>query len=126
MSNWTVPKVYLYLVALITFTVALVNFIILVNSIVDIFVGVDYGYRISIEQARSEIYFQKYGVYPERGNETILISQEEIDNYIKEKNQENMKQQRTYTLKSLLKNGVTFLVLLPIHLYFFSLARKSG
>ncbi len=124
MSNWTVAKVYVYMVALITFIVVLFNFIQLVRSIPEYLFDVSYSYKMSYMDARNELYMRKYGKYPDT-KETPEFSEEEIKKLIDERYQEDINRQKSYTLKNIVTNGVSFLVLLPIHIFYFRLARKS-
>lgn len=124
MSNWTVAKVYVYMVALITFIVVLFNFIQLVRSIPEYLFDVSYSFKMSYMDARNELYMRKYGKYPDT-KETLEFSEEEIKKLIDERYQEDINRQKSYTLKNIVTNGVSFLVLLPIHIFYFRLARKS-
>lgn len=118
MGNWTVSRIYLYLVALITFTVLLSNFIGLVRSIPDYLLGGEmYGPATPVRQ-------ELYSSNPDKP-EMITYTEEEMKAYLEERNKESQRIQKSIYLRNIVTNTLSFLVLLPIHIYYLKLAFKS-
>jgi len=129
MSNWSVSKVYLYLLALITFSVLLYNFVSLTSSIPD-YISPLHGWVMDYGSARNELFMRTHGTWldpanPEHAKKLAAITDEEIKEFMDKRQQEAIQQNRAMNLRNILRHGISFMVLLPVHLYFFRLARKS-
>jgi len=129
MSNWTVSKVYLYLLALITFSVLLFNFVSLTSSIPDL-ISPGPGWVTDFATARNDLFLRKYGVWvdmskSEHVGKLTEIDEEEVEKFMEERQKEAMEQNRAIHLRSVIRHGFSFIILLPVHIYFFRLARKS-
>ena len=84
MSNWAVSKVYLYLLALITFSVLLFNFVSLTRSIPD-YISPSPGWVTDYASARNEVFMRKYAVWPDMTNAEHVQKLAELqDNEIEE------------------------------------------
>lgn len=129
MSNWTVSKVYLYLTALITFSVLLFSFVSLAASIPD-YIFPFQGWIIDYDGARNELFMRKHAVWPDMTNREHIqklaeLDENEVEEFMRERQKENIRQSRGMHLRSIIRHGFSFIILLPIHIYFFKLARKS-
>ncbi|WP_166485061.1 hypothetical protein [Candidatus Desulforudis audaxviator] len=128
-NNWAVSKVYLHLVALITFSVLLFNFVELVRAIPDYIAPLP-GWTMDHQTARNELFLQKYGQYPdlsrkEHRDKMAAFTKEEVEALMEERYQAEKERIKAYNLRTIIRHGVSFIILLPVHIYFFRLARKS-
>lgn len=129
MSGWTVSKTYLYLLALITFSVLLYNFVALGASIPD-YISPSMGWVIDYASARNELFFREYGYWPDSANpehmeKIAAFTSEEVEEFRNIRQAEVIQQNRDMNLRNVIRHGFSFLILLPVHIYFFKLARKS-
>jgi len=129
MNNWTVSKVYLYLLALITFSVLLFNFVSLTASIPD-YISPTPGWVTDFPSARNEIFMRKHTLWPDMANPDHVqklaeLDEEEIKEFMEERQNETIRQNRAMHLRNIIRHGFSFIILLPVHIYFFRLARKS-
>lgn len=129
MSNWTISKVYLYIVALITFSVLLFNFITLARAIPDYFFPSP-GWVMDYASARNELFFREYGYWhdsqdPEHLDKLAAFTAEEIEEFRNERQAEVVEQNRYIHLNNIIRHAFSFIVLLPLHIYFFKQARRS-
>jgi len=129
MSNWTVSKVYLYVLSLITFSVLLFNFVSLTNSIPGL-ISPEPGWATDYISSRNELFSRRYSIWPDVNNEdhaTKLagISEADVEEFIAQREQEMLALNRDNHIRNIIRNGFSFVILLPVHIYFFVLARKS-
>lgn len=129
MSNWSASKVYLYLVALITFSVLLYNFVTLTSSIPD-YLSPAPGWVSDYASARNELFMRKHGVWPDLTNQEHIqksaeLDENEIKKLMEEKQLEAIRQTRNINRRSIIRHGFSFIILLPVHIYFFKLAKKA-
>ncbi len=129
MSNWTVSKVYLYLLALITFSVLLFNFVSLTASIPD-YITPAPGWVTDFTSARNEMFVRKHAIWPDIENPDHVqklaeFDEEKVKEFLEESQLETIRQSRAIHLRSIIRHGFSFILLLPVHIYFFKLARKS-
>lgn len=117
MGNWSISRIYLYLVALITFVVLLSNFIGLVRSIPDYFLGGE------MDGPATPISRGFYSIGPDKSE--ITYTDKEMQAYLEERKEESQKMQKRIYLRNMLTNTLSFLVLLPIHIYYLKLAFKT-
>ncbi len=126
--NNLVAKVYLYLLALVTFLVLLFNFVSLTVSIPD-YISPGSGWVTDFSSARNDLFMRKYTLWPditkpEHVQKLAGIDEDEIQKFIEERQFEAIKQNRANSLRKIIRNALSFILLLPIHIYFFVLARK--
>jgi len=129
MSNWAVSKVYLYLLALITFSVLLFNFVSLTRSIPD-YISPSPGWVTDYASARNEVFVRKHAVWPDMTNSEHVqklaeLDENEIEELIERRQLEETERTRDMHLRNIIRHSFSFLILLPVHIYFFRLARKS-
>lgn len=129
MSNWTVSKVYLYLLALITFSVLLFNFVSLTASIPD-YISPGPGWVTDFPSARNDLFMRKHAIWPDMANPEHVemlaaLDEDEIKGFMEERQLETVRQNRAMHLRNIIRHGFSFIILLPVHIYFFRLARKS-
>lgn len=128
-NNWTISKIYLYLVALITFSVLLFNFIILARVIPDYFFPLP-GWIMDDFSVRNELFMRKYGHFPltddpEHTEKLIAFTPNEVEEFRNKRQAEIVQQNRQTHLNEIIRNLFSFILLLPLHVYFFKLARRS-
>lgn len=129
MNNWTVSKVYLYLVSLITFSVLLFNFVELARAIPEYIAPLP-GWIMDHQTARNELFLQRYGEYPdfsrqEHREKAAAFTREEVEALIEERYLAEKERTKAINLRIIIQHGFSFIVLLPLHIIFFKLARKS-
>lgn len=129
MSNWTISKVYLYMVALITFSVLLFNFITLARAIPDYFFPSP-GWVMDYASARNELFFREHGYWPdpqdqEHQEKLAALTPEDVEDFRNERQAEVVQQNRYMHLNNIIRHAFSFIILLPLHIYFFRLARRS-
>lgn len=129
MSNWTVSKVYLYLLALITFSVLLFNFVYLTATLAD-YIAPSTGWIMDFASARNDVFMRKHAVWPDMANPEHIqklaeLDENEVKKFMEDRQQETIRQNRETYFRLIIRHGFSFIVLLPVHIYFFRLARKS-
>jgi len=128
-NNWTISKLYLYLIALITFLILLFNFIILVRVVPGYFFSTS-SWEMDRMSARDQLFVEKYGQWPipddpEHIKKMATITPEEIEYYRNKRLSEDIQRNKQMHLKDIIRNLFSFIILLPLHIYFFKLAKRS-
>jgi len=130
MNNWAISKVYLYIVALITFSVLFVNFVMLTQAISSYLLPSAMHWTLDHVGLRNELFIRKYGYWPdlqdpEQTQRLAAFTLEEIEDFRIQRQAEIIRENRDADSRNIIQHTFLFMLLLPLHIYFFKLARKS-
>lgn len=89
------------------------------------------GWITDFASARNELFIRKYAIWPDMENPEHMeklakINEDEVKEFIEEGRIETIEQNRAMHLRSIIRHGFSFIILLPVHIYFFKLARKPN
>jgi hypothetical protein len=73
---------------------------------------------------------RKHAIWPDMANPEHVemlaaLDEDEIKEFMEERQTETIRQNRAMHLRNIIRHGFSFIILLPVHIYFFRLARKS-
>ena len=88
------------------------------------------GWRMDSISAKNELFMEKYGLWPipddpEHIEKLAAFTPEEVEDLKNKRQFEHTQQNRQMHLNDIIRNLFSLIVLLPLHIYFFKLAKRS-